>query len=54
MVKLIIQLILIVIYIGKYPRELQTKAPSVFLVLGIILFCVTGFVVEKVKQLNLL
>lgn len=53
MVKLIIQFILIVIYIGRYPRELQTEAPSVFLVLGIILFCVTGFVIEKIKQLKL-
>ena len=53
MVKLIIQSILIVIYIGKYPRELQTEAPSVFLILGIILFCVTGFVINKVKQLKL-
>jgi hypothetical protein len=53
MVKLIIQSILIVIYIGIYPRKLQTEAPSVFLVLGIILFCVAGFVVEKVKQLKL-
>jgi hypothetical protein len=49
--KLLIQLIVIVIYIGKYPRELQTGAPSVFLILGIILFCVTGFVIEKVKPI---
>ena len=52
--KLLIQLIVIVIYIGRYPIELQTGAPSVFLILGIILFCFTGFVIEKVKQLNLI
>ena len=53
MIKLIIQILIILIYIGKYPRELQKEAPSVFLVLGILLFCMSGFIVEKVKQLKL-
>jgi len=54
MVKLIIQLILIVIYIGKYPRELQIEAPSLFLIFGILLFFISGIIIEKVKQLKLL
>lgn len=53
MVKLLIQLIVIVIYIGKYPRELQKEAPSVFLLLGMLLFFLSGFIVKKVKQLKL-
>jgi hypothetical protein len=49
MKKLIVQSILIVIYIGIYPIELQVLAPSIFLIIGILLFNIVGAVVEKVK-----
>jgi len=46
-VKSIVQILVIIIYIGSYSRELQMLAPSIFLIIGILLFNFTGIIVEK-------
>jgi len=45
--KIIIQIIILIWFIGIYPRELQEKAPSMFLIFGILLYIFSGVVWNK-------
>jgi Na+-transporting NADH:ubiquinone oxidoreductase subunit NqrD len=36
-------------YVGIYPRELQILAPSVFMIIGVLIYILTEVVYNKLK-----
>ncbi len=47
--KIIIQTIIMIGYVGIYPRELQILAPSVFMIIGVLIYILTEVVYNKLK-----
>jgi Na+-transporting NADH:ubiquinone oxidoreductase subunit NqrD len=39
-----------IMYVGMYPRELQISAPSVFMIIGILLYILTEATYKRLKQ----
>lgn len=49
--KIPLQTIILLLYIGKFPRELQEKTPTIFLIGGIILYIITELILNyRIQQ----
>lgn len=48
--KIILETFILICFIGIYPRELQTNSPTIFLLLGVLLFIILEIIFNKIKR----
>jgi cell division protein FtsW (lipid II flippase) len=48
--KIILEIFIMIWYIGVYPRQLKENAPSIFLIIGILLFIVLEIIFNKINS----